>query len=314
MTGRVSFYAAEYTPATMTPIRALTLGDAVGLRPLASIFKPLVVQGIFQDVDAGKLTLSTTYTTTAANRSIEDYPAGTNTLQALARRAIYLSDNTANDILQLAYGPDRLARAVRKVSPCTSVLLTTKAWWAAQAGLTPNVFTPDTAAGARTYAAQPFEQRLMTAASLIAASQKLTGPVVERDLDTYFHGPTYTADMEVNLQNTSTAQAYTDLMAATLSGRNLNPQTRQVFRDILATGCCRPKAPKLVSKYWAAKAGSGWGILTLTGYVETPDGRAFAYTYFNDRSVTTDAEVMEKQIRPVVLWIEQNLMALRATR
>ncbi|KQR15505.1 serine hydrolase [Deinococcus sp. Leaf326] len=314
VTGHVSFYAAEYDPKTRQPLRALTLGNPEDLQPLASIFKPLILQGVLQDVDAGKLRLNTVFTTTAANRSIEDYPAGNNTLQVLAKRAIYLSDNTASDILQLAYGPERLARAVRQSSPCTSVLLTTKAWWGAQAGLIPSVMTTNTAAGARVFGAQPFAQRLVTAKNLIAASQKLTGPDVERKLDVYFNGPTYTADMEVNLQNTSTARAYTDLMAQTLSGAALKPTTRKVFRDILATGCCRPKAPKLNATYWAAKAGSGWGILTLTGYVETPDGRNFAYTYLNDSSVTTDAEEMEKQIRPVVLWIEQNILALRTPR
>ncbi|KQR23005.1 serine hydrolase [Deinococcus sp. Leaf326] len=314
VTGRVNFYAAEYQPKTLTPIRAVFLGRPDDVQPLASLFKPLVVQRALRDVDAGRLRLNTQFTTTAANRSIEAYPAGANSLQVLARRAIFLSDNTASDLLHLAYGPERLAREVRQDSPCTSVLLTTKAWWAAQAGLIPAVMTPETAAGARLYGAQPFDQRLQTAQSLIAASQKRTGPEVERQLDLYFHGPAYAPDMEVNLQNTSTARAYTDLMARTLPGQSLRPATRAVLRDIMSAGCCRPAAPKLKTTYWAAKAGSGWGILTLTGYVETADGRAFAYTYLNDGSVTTDAEEMERQIRPVVAWIEQNLSGLKVLR
>lgn len=312
VSGRVNFYVAEYQPETLQPLRALSLGDPDDVQPLASTFKPLVLQGVLQDVDSGRLRLNSVFTTTAANRSIEAYPAGNNTLQVLARRAIYLSDNTASDILHLAYGPERLARAVRQNSPCTTVLLTTKAWWAAQAGLVPAVLTPDTAAGARVYGAQPFEQRLLTARHLIAGAQQRTGPEVERRLEAYFHGPTYAADLEVNLQNTSTARAYTDLMARTLPGQALGPATRKVFRDILATGCCRPQTPKLNATYWAAKAGSGWRILTLTGYVETGDGRRFAYTYLNDGSATKTAENMERQIRPVVLWIEQSLLALKA--
>ncbi|MBZ9714894.1 serine hydrolase [Deinococcus multiflagellatus] len=314
VTGRVSFYVAEYDNKTKLPLRALVLGDPQAVHPLASLFKPLIVQALFQDVDAGKVKLNATYTTTAANRSIELYPPGTNSLQVLAKRAIYQSDNTASDILHLAYGPERLARAVRLQSPCTSVLLTTKAWWGAQAGLIPSVMTRDTAAGARAYGAQPFEQRVQTAKALIAASQKLTGPSVEQQLDVYFHGPTYASDMELNIQNTSTASAYTDLMYRTLSGNALKTQTRAAFRTMLATGCCRPKAPKFNATYWAGKAGSGWGILTLTGYVEGKDGRVYAYTYLNDGSVTTDSEDMELQIRPVVLWIEQNLLALQARR
>ncbi len=314
VTGRVNFYAAEYDPRTHQTLRALALGRPDDVQPLASSFKPLVVQAALQEVDAGRLRLNTLLTTTAANRSIEGYPAGSNSVQVLAKRAIYLSDNTASDLLHLAAGPERLAREVRRQSPCTSLLLTTKAWWAAQAGLLPAVLTPDPVAGLRAYGAQPFDQRLLTARALIAAAQKVTGPEVERQLDLYFHGPTYAADLELAVQNTSTARVYTDLMARTLPGAALKPATRTVFRDILATGCCRPKTPKLDATYWAAKAGSGWGILTLTGYVETGDGRRFAYTYLNDGSVTTDAEEMEKQIRPVVLWIEQNLLTLRAQR
>ncbi|GAA5533855.1 serine hydrolase [Deinococcus aluminii] len=311
VTGRVSFYAALY--GKTGPTRSLALGDMDAVYPLASTFKPLVVHGILRDVDAGKFKLNTPFTTTAANRSIEGYPAGTNTLQELAQRAIHLSDNTANDILQLAYGPARLAREVRATSPCTTVLHTTKAWWAAQAGLTPDVLGPDPLTRLRTLAQQSFEQRLLTARVLNTAAQAVAAPRLEAALDAYFHGQTYTPELEYYVQNTSTARAYTDLMAQTLSGADLKPGTRAVYRKILQSGCCRPKTPRLQATYWAAKAGSGWRLLTLTGYVETPGG-VMAYTYLNDQSDVTDAEEMEKQIRPVVAWIEGNLLTLQGAR
>lgn len=315
VSGRVSFYAAIYDAAGR-PVRAVTHGNVNDLHPLASAFKPLVVQAMFREIDAGRYTLSTRFTTTPANRSIEAYPAGTNSLHELARRTVYNSDNTASDILQLAYGPGRLARETRRASPCTSVMLTTKGWWSAQSGLIPEVvpvdpLTLNTLPTAAAYARQPLEERILTANRIIKASQTVAGPKLEKDLDTYFFGPSYTPELEFYLQNMSTASAYTDLMARTLSGVNLRPATKKAFRDLMATGCCRPKKPVLKAKYWAAKAGSGWRLLTLTGYLELPDGQVMAYTYLNDQSDARHSGTIEKQIRPLVLWIEQNLLTLR---
>jgi beta-lactamase class A len=313
VTGRVRFYAALYDSQTHLPVRALALGPTNQLQPLASTFKPLVVQAALQDVDAGRFTLAARFLTTSANRSIESYPPGRNTLQTLARRAIYNSDNTASDILQLAHGPLRLAAEVHSLSPCTSLLLTTKAWWTAQAGLARGVLGDDLLAGARAYGRLPFEQRLDGAQQLIQAAGLVNAPVLEAALDTYFRGPTYTPDLELGLQNTSTVSAFADLTARTLTGDALKPGTRRLFRQLLSTGCCQPKKPLLRATYWAAKAGTGWRILNLTGSVETAGGQTLAYAYFNDQSDTEDSVDMERQIGAVVKWIEANLLTLTGT-
>jgi beta-lactamase class A len=195
ISGRVRFYAARYDRQSHLPVRALALGPSNQLQPLASTFKPMVVQAALQDVDAGRFTLSTRFPTTAANRSIESFPVGRNTLQTLAQRAIYNSDNTASDILQLAYGPQRLAAEVQALSPCTSLLLTTKAWWTAQAGLAPEVLGDDPVAGARAYGQLPFERRLGVAQRLNGAAGHISAPLLEAALDRYFRGPTYTPDL-----------------------------------------------------------------------------------------------------------------------
>ena len=261
-------------------------------------------------VGAGTLRLNQRFTTTAENRSIEAYPTGTNTLLELAARAIHNSDNTANDILQLAVGPTSIARSVNSRSPCTTLLLTTKAWWAAQGGLASSVLGQDLSTGAQDYAAQPFEARLKTAARLNAAARQVTGPAVERALETYFHGSSYKAELEWWIQNTTTAKAFTDLLAQTVAAKDLQPTTRKSFRDIMKTGCCISKFTKLRSIYRAAKAGSGWRILTLSGYAELPNGLTLAYTYLNDQSATLESEDMEKQIRPVNAWIDGSLVKL----
>jgi beta-lactamase class A len=288
----------------------MSIGDPTELFPTASIFKTLVVHAALQAVDAGKLRLNQPFTTTAENRSIEAYPPGTNSLRALAERAIQRSDNTASDILHQAVGTTALAREVKSKSPCTTVLLTTKALWAAQAGLAPDVLGSDVPAGAQAYAELPFEDRLHVAARLNAAAHKVTGPAIEAALDTYFHGPTYTSDLELWLQNTTTAEAFTDLLATMLPARDLKPTTRALFKTIMGKGCCISKNTTIRSSYRAAKAGSGWRILTLSGYVELPNGLTLAYTFLNDQSDTLDSEEMEQQIRPVNAWIDQVLLEM----
>ena len=308
VTGRIGFYAAAYKGGALIPNSQVALGDPAGVFPMASMFKTLVVHAAMRAVDEGRLKLVQRFTTTNANRSIERYPAGTNSLLALAGRAIHLSDNTASDILHLSVGPKALAQHIKSQSPCTNLLLTTKAWWAAQSGLSAGVLGAETAVGARAYAAQPFAVRLETAARLNAAARQVSAPDVERALESYFHSATYGPELEWQLQNTTTPRAFTDLLVQTLPARNLKPATRQIFRDLMRTGCCIPKGSPLRSNYRAAKAGSGWRILTLSGYVELEDGRVLAYTYLNDQSQSFDAEAMEKQIWPLNTWIEAVLM------
>ncbi len=309
VTGRIGFYAAAYRKGLR--VSSLALGDPTAVFPTASIFKTLVVQAALRAVDAGTLKLEQPFTTTPANRSIESYPRGTHRLRDLMERAIRDSDNTASDILHLTVGPKALAREIKAKSPCTTVLLTTKAWWTAQAGLASQVLGSDALAGARVYADQPFDRRLETAALLIAAARQVTAPAVEDALDGYFHGPSYTPDLELWLQNTTTAAAYTDLIANALPAIDLKPRTRRIFREIMRHGCCIPKDAPIRAAYRAAKAGSGWRILTLTGYLEMPDGLTLAYTYLNDCSDTLDAEEMEKQIRPMNAWIDRVLLELK---
>ncbi|MBB5375056.1 hypothetical protein HNQ07_000500 [Deinococcus metalli] len=310
VSGRVAFYAAEYAPTTQRVIRSVGLGALNELQPVASTYKPVVVELALRDVDAGRLSLNTPFTTTAANRSIEAYPPGTHTLVDLAKRAIVRSDNTAGDILQQAVGTQRVALSLRWRSPCTSVLLTSKAAWAAQGFLQSAVLGDDLLSGAHSYFALPFAERVAVATRLNANAARFTGPEVEAAIDSYFRGPLYDPFIDLAFQHTSTAKAYADLVARVYGGNNLQPGTRRLFRDLLSQGCCHPRTSPLNATYWGAKAGSGWRLLTLTGLVEMPGGRTFAYAYLNDGSDTLEAEDMEAQIPAVVTWIEQNLRTL----
>jgi len=308
VTGRVGFYAGLYD-AQFRPLRALGLGPVNALFALGSAFKPQVVRAALQEVDAGRLSLNALITTTPGKRSIEGYPPGQNTVAQLSQWALERSDNTASDLLQLGLGPPKIARAVHALSPCTSLLHTTKAWWAAQSGLMPDVF-PDLVPDAVQASSQPFETRLKLAERLNTRAQDFTGPQVEAALDRYFHGPAYAPALELALQNTSTPQGYADLLVRTLGGNDLKPATRALFRRWLAASCCQPRRPALRALYWGHKAGSGWRLLTLTGYAELPGGRRLAYAYFNDGSDTLESEDMERQIPAVVAWIDAALAEL----
>lgn len=308
--GRVAFSATVFGPDGQ-PLREMTLGDVDSLHPLASTFKPLVVEAVLRDIDAGKLGLKTLLETTPGRRSIEAYPAGKNSVSTLAGRALILSDNTANDILQLTAGVTRVAQEVHDRSPCTSVLHTTKAIWALQSGLLPEVL-PNPAANASTYAALPFGTRLQLARLAVTGAQKLTGPAVEAALDVYFKGPTYTPDMELGVQNTSTARAFARLQAQIMPGAALKPATRALFRGWLADkkSCCKPKNPTFLPTFWGVKAGSGWRMLTMTGAATLKDGRTVGYALLIDQADPRLAEQTESWLRPLAGWIDAQLLRL----
>ncbi len=308
VTGRVGFYAALYD-AQLRPLRTTALGQTNALFALGSAFKPQVVRAALQEVDAGRLSLGALITTTPGKRSIERYPAGQNSVSKLAQWALERSDNTASDLLALSVGPEKIARSVHALSPCTSILHTTKAWWAAQAGLMPDIF-PNLLPNALNAAQQPFETRLKLAARLNTRAQQFSGPEVEAALEAYFHGPAYAPQLELALQNTSTPQGYAELTARTFDAGDLRPLTGKLFRSWLSRSCCQPSVPALKTVYWGHKAGSGWRLLTLTGYAELPGGQKLAYAYFNDQSGTSESEDMERQIPAVVAWLDVVLSRL----
>ena len=311
VSGRVSFYLAEYDPATMCTVRAYQIGPVDEVRALASLYKAVLVEAVLRDVEAGRLALGEKITTTPETRSIEEYPPGTNRLVSLAKRAIYNSDNTAADLLMWAYGPDRFTRLVCECSACTQVFLTTKAMWAAQSGMLPDVIGPDMVSGTREYAQLSFEDRLARATALNQAARQLSGPEIERRLDEWYIGPEYQPEVDLFVQPTSTARAFTDLMARTATGANLSV-TRSAYRTIMGSGCCKPAVSQLPVKYWGRKAGSGWRFLNLSGVAELQDGRLFAYTYLNDQSDVDDTLYLEQQLKPLAGWIEALLRKVSA--
>jgi len=318
VSGRVTFYAVR-TDASGRAQSEITLGDVDRTLPLASAYKTVVLYGALKDVDSGRLNLQQTFLSTTANRSIEDYPAGRNSLTTLARRAIHNSDNTASDILHLAVTPARVAALASSLTPCANVYLTSKALWSALAGLSPAVIDPATPetmlSSARAYAALPTADKLRQAAVLNTRAQALHPDLVLSRLDAYFTGPDYNPDNDTYLLNSSSARGWSGLMGKVFLPGTLKPASAALFRQIMATGCCnKPTTPvPFPLKYWGTKAGSGWRLLVLTGHMELPNGAAINYTYVNNESTTQDSNDIERQIRPVLNWIVASVAPLAQT-
>jgi beta-lactamase class A len=307
VTGRVGFFANYFKEGELSPSKSISLGPVNSFFPTISMYKSLVAYTALKKVDRNEFTLSQKFITTPQNQSIEKYPKGTNSLLYLLTRAIQRSDNTASDIIHLAIGPKTLAYSVKNMSSCTSLIITNKAWWGTQGGLFPEVIGKNLVGGAKRYYELPFDKRVDMAEKLIQASQRVTGKQIELALDRYFNGSNYTAKIEFWLQNVTTPQDYTKLFYGLFQNSELTPKSQNVFRDLMKLGCCYQIGGPLNSRYRAAKIGSGWRMLTLSGYVELKNGDKMAYTYMNDQSNTTDSNEMDKQIHPVNQWIDLNL-------
>ena len=312
VTGRLGFYAAEYNPKTLRPLRAVAL-DPGGVYPLASAFKMTVLHSLLRGVDDGRFKLSDRLSTSGAARSLGGYSRGSNTLLTLARRMIQGSENTAADLLAQHVGLARIQADLERAGAAqTRIQFTTKAWWSVQAGLVPALFpTGRLLASAQRYSDLPAAERLNVVRQVLNTVKGVRADVLGRQLEEYFHGPEYDPDLELYVQNTSTPQEYACLNA-TLFRSGLTPASSRVFRSLMATGQDHPPLTGPPFRFWGGKPGSGGHLLTLTGYAETATGRVVAYAYFNDRSDTYDDALMERQIPAADAWIRAQVLAMLA--
>lgn len=302
--GPVGFYLAQIDPRTGTPLRVIT-HDPDSLYPLASTFKQVIAWAAYRDINAGTLTLNTRLSVTEANRSIETYQPGTRTVQNLITQAITRSENTASDVLHLHLTPERVQALVDAHGTChTRVNMTTKAWWAAQAGLLPGVYGPHLPTGAQQAFTTPPEQQAATAAQAVTQAQTLNADTLLNALDRYFYSPAYHPQTEVHLQNRSTPREWAALITRQYLDPTLTPTNRSALRRTLAQGCCRTN--DLSVTYWGSKAGSGWRNLTMSGLLTLNTGQTFVYAYFNTGSDLMDSALIERQLPSVAQYILQN--------
>lgn len=135
LSGRLGLWVAQIDPVTLQPVRAVgTNPDSVF--PLASTYKQAVLWALLQEFDAGRLSPNERFDVTRENQSLGSYPFDGSNVKTLSIRMIANSDNTATDILHRRVGLQRVQAVADGLGLCrTRLILPTRDWWAAQAGL-----------------------------------------------------------------------------------------------------------------------------------------------------------------------------------
>lgn len=292
ITGRIGLYVARIPSGTkeFAPIKVIQINPQ-GQFPLASNFKQSVLHSLMKQIDQGYVKLSEKFIITNANRSYGEYPFDNSNVQALATRMIQSSDNTATDILFRRIGIGSVQPIMNNLHLCnTRVLLPTKSWWTAQAGLGGKDFPKYALVKAtQKFATYPLEAQLKIAARLDAQAQATNPEIMRRYLDNgYFAGRNGGVDtmsqIDRNIQNASTPAEWARFIHHEFVNSGLSNSSRKIFRDIMFLGKGRHLL-RVPFTYFGGKSGNTARVLTYSGYLETKSGDRIIYVYFNDSSL-----------------------------
>ncbi|WP_034383933.1 serine hydrolase [Deinococcus sp. YIM 77859] len=273
LSGRLGLWVAEVDPRTLRPLRAVARNpDAVF--PLASTYKQAVLWAVLRQFDAGTLQPTERFDVTRANQSLGAYPYDGTNVKDLTVRMIRNSDNTATDILHRRVGLRAVQAVADELGLCrTRLILPTKTWWVAQAGLSKTfngTHRWDTATG---------EERERLAAAIDADAQQYRADYLQRRLDEYFEGEPDPRD-DLRVHNLSTPYEFATLLVHEYLRPGLSPRAQQWQREVAALGFGRSALNAAAAHNVAAfygKGGNGWRLLTYTGYFQTKDGRHVVY-------------------------------------
>lgn len=291
ITGRLGLYVARVPSGTkeFAPIKVIEINPQ-GQFPLASNFKQSVLLEVLRQVDQGYIKLSERFKVTKANQSYGRYPYDGTDLMGLALAMIGWSDNTATDMLFRRIGIGSVQPIINQLQLCnTRVLLPTKAWWTAQAGLGGKDFPKYALVKAtQKFAKYPLEAQLKIAARLDANAQNTNPETLRRYLDNgYFAGRNGGVDtmseIDRNIQNASTPAEWARFIHHEFVNSGLSSASRKLFRDTMFHG----KGRALIHvpfTYFGGKSGNTARVLTYSGYLETKSGDRIIYVYFNDAS------------------------------
>ena len=271
LSGRLGLYVAVIDPLTLHPLRAVS-HDQGGVFPLASAYKQAVLWALLKQKDAGTLQLSERFDVTPNTQSLGDYPFDHSDVLTLAGRMIHNSDNTATDLLHRRVGLQAVQQVADDLGLCrTRLILPTKDWWTAQAGLSASF------PGAASFAAMRGPALLTAAQALDADAQQHRADALQRRLDDYFDHR-YAPDTDLGTQNVSTPAEFAHLIAAEFLRSGLNPDSQQLQRGLMATGFGRSRlrAPMIA---FGGKGGNGWRTLTFSGYLHTAGGSDVVYAF-----------------------------------
>jgi beta-lactamase class A len=287
ITGRVGLYVARLSGEPgFHPIKAVVLRPGERF-PLASVFKQAILLELLQQKDAGVVTMSERFPVTYANQSLGNYPYDGSTADEMARRMIQYSDNTATDTLFRRVGLGSLQETADDLGLCnTRLLLPTKAWWAAQAGFSPDFPPERLVSSSMDFARSAPEVRLAIARRLDQVAQSVGPERLRIRLDnTYFAGrnggPEAMSVIDRNLQNASTPEEWARFMAHEFTDNGLSAASNAAFREVMALGYGR-KRIRVPFTYFGGKEGNTAHVLTLSGYLEQANGDRLIYVFLND--------------------------------
>ncbi len=271
LSGRLGLYVAVIDPLTLQPLRAVSHSPSQ-LFPLASAYKQAVLWALLKQRDAGTLRLSERFDVTPGSQSLGDYPFDHSDVLTLAGRMIHNSDNTATDLLHRRVGLQAVQQLADDLGLCrTRLILPTKDWWTAQAGLSASF------PGAASFAAMRGPALFQAAQALDADARQNRADSLQRRLDDYFDHR-YAPGTDLGTQNVSTPAEFAHLVAAEFLRSGLSAGSQQLQRGLMATGFGRSRLHVPMTVF-GGKGGNGWRTLTFSGYLHTAGGGDVVYAF-----------------------------------
>ena len=272
LNGQLGLYAAVIDPQTLKPLRAVSFSPDSEF-PLASTYKQAVLWALLRQVDAGKLDLNEKFNVTRQTQSLGAYPYDGSTARQLAERMIQFSDNSATDLLHRKVGLQNVQNVADDLELCrTRLILPTKDWWTAQAGLSA------TFDGTKRWAGAAGEKRFQLAQLIDADAQQYRADYLQRKLDEYFDQRYDSAD-DLKVHNFSTPYELSTLIAHEFLRSGLTPHSQNIQRKLMALGFGKSALIPIPVAEWGGKGGNGWKILTFSGYFKTVGGEHVVYSF-----------------------------------
>lgn len=272
LSGRLGLWVALIDPKTLVPTRAVGTNPN-SVFPLASTYKQAVLWAVTRQFDQGQLLPTERFNITRQNQSLGSYPYDGTNVKELSVRMIRNSDNTATDILHRRVGLQAVQDTADRLGLCqTRLILPTKDWWVAEAGLSPTFEGTTKWAGARG------PERLRLAQAIDKDAQQYRPDYLQRQLDRYFEDREE-AGRDLLTHNVSTPYEFGTLLAHEYLRPGLGPRALGWQREVAAMGYGKSALKVGKITYFAGKGGNGWRILTYTGYIQLADGRHLVYAF-----------------------------------
>ena len=272
LNGQLGLYVAVIDPRTLAPLRSVAYAPAA-VFPLASTYKQAVLWAMLRQVDAGTFDLSQKFSVNRASQSLGAYPYDGSTARQLAERMIQYSDNTATDLLHRQVGLQNVQDVADRLNLCrTRLILPTKDWWTAQAGLSSSY------SGSAAWPGATGPERLRLAKLIDADAQKLRPDELQRRLNQYFEKQ-YNASNDLKTHNLSTPYELSVLVAHEFLQPGLSPASQNLQRKLMALGFGKSALLPIPVAEFGGKGGNGWKILTYSGYFKTKGGEHVVYAF-----------------------------------